>query len=125
MSKGLCSLGKELVKQELITETNNLERLIDIRTITANQIAIKLQLSRNTVSQYLNELLKQQQVIQIKSRPANFVDLNTFSTHFFQPQKLIYTSIEELQAEQQQRNTVFDELIGSQQSLKDLSLIHI
>jgi sigma-54 dependent transcriptional regulator of gfr operon len=119
MSKGLCRLSKELVKHELITETNNLERLMDIRIITANQIAAKLQLSRNTVSQYLNELLKQQQVIQIKSRPANFVDLNAFSTHFFQPQKLIYTSIEELQTEQQQRDTVFDELIGSQQSLKD------
>ncbi|MFC6295200.1 sigma 54-interacting transcriptional regulator [Lactiplantibacillus daoliensis] len=111
--------GIETVKQALITATSGANQLADIETITTERLAKQVGLSRNTVSQYLNELLKQEQLIQIKTRPTNFADRATFCKLFFIPKQLVYPSIKALQQEQTGNANVFQSFIGHQLSMKD------
>ncbi|MEK0397413.1 HTH domain-containing protein, partial [Lactobacillus delbrueckii] len=57
----------EAVNRELREETQAISDLSDINKITTDRIAENLHLSRTTVSQYLNDILKKGDAIQIKS----------------------------------------------------------
>lgn len=106
-------MSLDKVKNEVVKETLALRTIADIKNITTEKIAMQVQLSRNTVSQYLNELLKSGAVVQVKSRPANFFDRETFSELFFKPQALIYSTLAALTAEQSATQSVFQSFIGS------------
>jgi sigma-54 dependent transcriptional regulator, gfr operon transcriptional activator len=73
----------EAVNRELREETQAISDLSDINKITTDRIAENLHLSRTTVSQYLNDILKKGDAIQIKSRPTNFINRQIFSERFF------------------------------------------
>ncbi|WP_390405770.1 sigma 54-interacting transcriptional regulator [Lacticaseibacillus jixiensis] len=107
------------VQEEVRRETQAASSLQDLTRITTEQIAATVQLSRNTTSQYLNELLKQRTVIQIKSRPTYFADREAFAAQFFVPKLDVYASLDELAHEQISHNNVFKSFIGSDQSMKE------
>ena len=115
-------MSKESVEEELLKETKALKELDDIKNITAEQIADNVHLSRNTVSSYLNELLKEKKAIQIKSRPTNYVSLQLFQKYFFVNTKTVYSSLNDLKNDKVEstNENVFQSLIGSHESLKDI-----
>ncbi|AUX11705.1 transcriptional regulator [Latilactobacillus sakei] len=117
-------MSLDKVKNEVVKETLALRTIADIKNITTEKIATQVQLSRNTVSQYLNELLKSGAVVQVKSRPANFFDRETFTELFFKPQTLIYSTLAALTAEQSATQSVFQSFIGSQESMR-IGIEHI
>ncbi|GAF38697.1 protein SipR [Agrilactobacillus composti DSM 18527 = JCM 14202] len=112
-------MGIHSVEKTLIAETQKINELADLQRLTTAFLARRVKLSRNTVSQYLNELLKQEKVIQIKSRPTNFADRATFCEHFFTPKQNVYASLPELIHEQHNNTNAFETFIGSQQSMKE------
>ncbi|WP_125710519.1 sigma 54-interacting transcriptional regulator [Lacticaseibacillus porcinae] len=109
----------EDVKSVVQSATTTASTLPDLKNITTEAIASALELSRNTTSQYLNELLKQHSVIQVKSRPTYFADREAFSNQFFTPRLDVYASLDELMAEQASKDNVFRSFIGSDQSMKE------
>ncbi|WP_346222674.1 sigma 54-interacting transcriptional regulator [Lacticaseibacillus rhamnosus] len=108
------------VSKELSKETQAIEDLLDINKITTDRIAESLQLSRTTVSQYLNDLLKKGEAIQIKSRPTKFFSREIFSKRFFSPKQKVYPSVESLLQEQERKTNVFKTFIGNQESMKEI-----
>lgn len=64
---------KEKVRQELQKRTKN-HAIQESEVFTAVAIAESLGISRNTVSQYLNQLVKNGKVIKINTRPVYFFD---------------------------------------------------
>lgn len=112
-------MGISQVQAEVRQATQAASSLQDLTQITTEMIAQAVSLSRNTTSQYLNELLKQRQVVQIKSRPTYFADREAFSAQFFAPKLDVYASLEELEHEQVRHNNVFKAFIGSDQSMKE------
>ena len=68
--------SKQLVYEEIKQRTleNNIE---ENEIFTANDLANSLDLSRNTVSQYLNEGLKDESIVKVNSRPVYFFDKST------------------------------------------------
>ena len=110
----------EAVNRELREETQAISDLSDINKITTDRIAENLHLSRTTVSQYLNDILKKGDAIQIKSRPTNFINRQIFSERFFSPKQTIYPSVASLIKEQVRQKNVFKTFIGNQESMKEI-----
>lgn len=108
---------KEKVRQELQKRTKN-HAIQESEVFTAVAIAESLGISRNTVSQYLNQLVKNGKVIKINTRPVYFFDkeiLETiYSIHF---DSFEYPSFHDFN--QRLKNTVrdFEKLIGYNNSL--------
>ncbi|MEG0468778.1 MAG: sigma 54-interacting transcriptional regulator, partial [Longicatena sp.] len=74
---------KELVINELKKRCK--ENIIKENPVfTASEIADTLQISRNTVSQYLNEKVKEKEVVKINSRPVYFYDRKMVEEKFGQ-----------------------------------------
>ncbi|MDH7443948.1 HTH domain-containing protein [Lacticaseibacillus paracasei] len=73
----------EAVNRELREETQAISDLSDINKITTDRIAENLHLSRTTVSQYLNDILKKGDAIQSShGQPTSSIGrffLNVFS----------------------------------------------
>mgnify|MGYP001098020456 CR=1 FL=1 len=63
---------------------------------SAEYIAEKLSVRRNTISHYLNAEYSAGKVIKINTRPVYFLELETFSKQFGQPSKLLFSSVGEL-----------------------------
>jgi sigma-54 dependent transcriptional regulator of gfr operon len=118
----MVQMSRKLVEEELLKETKALKDLDEIKSITTERIAKNINLSRNTVSSYLNELLKENRVIQIKSRPTNYVSLQLFQKYFFINTKTVYSSLNDLKNDKavSTNENVFQSLIGSHESLKDI-----
>ena len=103
---------KELVYNELKKrcEENVIEEHV---RFTAASIADALHISRNTVSQYLNEKVKAKEVVKINSRPVYFFVRDVVE----QKQKGILTvcsfdSLEQLKQELVKDAQDFEQLIG-------------
>lgn len=85
-------------------------------------ISQQLKLSRNMVSQYLNQLFSEGHLIKINTRPAVFFDIKTieemYNLHIIQRE---FKSLQELQIILNPQESVdFDKLIGFDESLKDV-----
>ncbi|HHV74595.1 MAG TPA: sigma 54-interacting transcriptional regulator [Thermoanaerobacterium sp.] len=64
-------------KEKIFIELKNLSSSLDItkkRGLTAEEIADKLNIKRNVVSHFLNELHKEGKVVKINTRPVYFID---------------------------------------------------
>lgn len=104
---------------------------------TANDISNDLQIARNSVSEDLNELVKQGIAIKIKSRPVYFFDLQVLE-HYTGKQIQVpsnqYRNLSEyfrlseikkssppghIMPEEKDRNSTFHELIGYNESMAD------
>lgn len=82
---------------------------------TAQDLSESLQISRNTVSQYLNEFVKEEKCIKINSRPVYFFSKEMLEKIMGKAvSKTVFDSFEEVACLQ---NRDFDELIGNNGSL--------
>ena len=108
--KILIQLGKESLKLDGQANVG----------ITANDISTILGIKRNIVSQYLNELHREEKVIKINTRPVYFIDKKIYdkdNTRFKLANKFINTNII---YEEAQSDNVFSNLVGYNGSLKSV-----
>lgn len=109
--------SKQEVYEELKKRTTQQE-IEETALFTANDLAKALDLSRNTVSQYLNEGMKDGQIIKVNSRPVYFFDRASLETKWsVQLSQSEYASFESLMA---QKEHDFDQLIGNSGSLSSI-----
>ncbi|XBG79020.1 sigma 54-interacting transcriptional regulator [Enterococcus cecorum] len=106
---------KELLYQEVQTLTN-VEDIYQ-NSITADYLAKRFSAKRNTISHYLNQLVKENLVIKINTRPVLFFEASKLRNYANTELLLEYASLDELQAALHSKKNVFDEIIGSKQSL--------
>lgn len=89
---------------------------------TAKKIAEKFSIKRNTASHYLNQLVKEELIVKIKTRPVIFFHRKTFEKENFYLDKTIFDSFDELKETQllftNQNRDSFSPLIGANQSLE-------
>ncbi|PIO81261.1 ATPase [Pediococcus damnosus] len=86
--------------------------------VSANTIAKKIDIQRSTVSLYLNELVRNKEAIKINTRPVYFLDANIYQNNKDKLSR-ITEYIENKETEQGNQDP-FDELVGSDGSLKDV-----
>ena len=109
-------IRKQLL-EELKKRTINYD-IGDNEIFSAQSISESLHLSRNTVSQYLNENVKQGNVIKIASRPVYFFDRNVVEKMWgIELEKNVFSSLDEfLNA----KNKDFERVIGYDGSLNNV-----
>jgi sigma-54 dependent transcriptional regulator of gfr operon len=107
---------------EYLENETSFINLDDISSIfTANDIAKKFSIKRNTASHYLNELNKSGILIKIESRPVYYFDKKVFESQNFTLDKTTYKSVDSLKNEKPMvlnKNNLFSMLIGHDKSLK-------
>lgn len=111
---------KEKVLAE-ISERTKYNEIGENELFTASSIADKLSMSRNTVSQYLNEYVKNNIVIKINSRPVYFFSKNDLETIYHVPfNKNIYDNMDVLLSIIKEEKHDFEKLIGYNNSLRNV-----
>lgn len=116
-------MSKDQVQSELLKNTQNLEKISLSEALTTEAISDAVSIRRNTTSQYLNELVKSNIAIKVKTRPAIFFDRATFAEKFFVPSKQVYENLDLLIQDGQQNTSeseasAFQDLIGAKSSLR-------
>ncbi|NOW89171.1 sigma-54 dependent transcriptional regulator of gfr operon [Clostridium beijerinckii] len=93
----------------------------NIKEFSANSIAEKVELSRSTVSSYLNKEVKQGRIIKIKEYPVIFLYKETFSKLYFTPTQAEYNTLDELWKENSnvRKTDIWSNVIGAKGSLKE------
>lgn len=111
---------KEEIYRYVTEQTKKLE-LKELYVLTASQIGLALNISRNLASQYLNELAKEGELIKIISRPVYFLHKvtleNMYGVHL---QDNEFASEEELKKELSRGHILgkgFEKVIGRDESL--------
>ena len=108
---------------------DNLRKLVKENTIhekyklnNASQLGTQLGLSRNWISQYLNEYYNDGTFIKINTRPVVFLDREALEEKYsIRVDKNLLTSFDELRTIIQGQNTAdFEKLIGQKGSLRDV-----
>lgn len=112
MEKGLSKYLRD------ITEKFNKDNL---KLYSANSIAIEINLSRSTVSSYLNKRVKEGKIVKVKEYPVIFLDKEVFSNMYFLPESNEYDSLEELfnERENELNRDSLSNVIGARGSLKE------
>lgn len=111
---------KEKVLTELSVRTQN-HKIEENDIFTASSIADKLAISRNTVSQYLNEYVKKNIVIKINSRPVYFFSkYDLESIHHVSFSRCTYDSLDVLLSCVKEEKRDFEKLIGYNNSLRNV-----
>ena len=103
------------VKEQLLEIIKN-EQQDEDHYLTTNQLAEKLDIKRNTVSHYLNQLVKENKLIKINTRPAIFIDKEAAEKKAKSELENEYDSIQSLHSEYQHQD-VFASVIGNDKSL--------
>ncbi|OTO77332.1 MULTISPECIES: sigma 54-interacting transcriptional regulator [unclassified Enterococcus] len=117
-------MSKEKVQDKLRQNTSLLTELQLSEDLTTDALSEAVAIRRNTTSQYLNELVKADQAIKVKTRPAVFYDKAIFAEKFFMPAQQVYGNLEQLKKEGKDGSidvnddNVFRDLIGAQSSLR-------
>lgn len=88
----------------------------DKKYLSTSDLADKLGVKRNTVSHYLNQLVDENKVIKIKTRPVIFLDREKLEKNTDNTIKQEYESVEEL-TRSLDKIDVFSSVIGHDQSL--------
>ena len=112
------------MKNKIIHELSNYTKKLAIEEreeFTAIYYAQKYSLSRNTVSQYLNEAVGKGELVKVNSRPVYFFSKSELVDRF---KKLcdidVFSSFEELNAFFMKKADDFEELIGYDKSLRSV-----
>ncbi|MEH7110719.1 sigma-54-dependent transcriptional regulator, partial [Bacillus sp. JJ1764] len=112
---------KEDILLFLDNETSNFNESGTNETFTATKISELFNVRRNTVSHYLNQLVDEEKVIKINSRPVYFLSRLSFEQKFFPVSQCIFTSFQDIFSNSKEikpKNDMFDRIIGSDGSLK-------
>lgn len=75
-------MSKDQVQSELLKNTQNLEKISLSEALTTESISDAVSIRRNTTSQYLNELVKSNIAIKVKTRPAIFLSERRLRKNF-------------------------------------------
>ena len=109
---------KEQVHRQVISLTKQGE----IQNANAQWIADRLHVSRNMVSQYLNEFFNDGIFLKINTRPVLFIDSATLEEkyHIYIPNN-VYASVDAFwEMLQEEQNKDFENLIGYDNSLQSV-----
>lgn len=112
---------KEDLLSFLDTETSKLDLENPSDYLTAKMISEIFHVKRNTVSHYMNQLIDENLVIKINTRPVYFLSRSIFEQKFFGSPNSVYNSFKELldhQSKAKPKLDIFESLIGSDGSLK-------
>lgn len=92
-----------------------------LKEFSSQGISETLNLSRSTVSGYLNKYFKEGILLKVKTYPVVFLHKQTFLQSFFEPQKNEYNSLDELLQENSkpQNSDALESVIGSKGSLRE------
>lgn len=105
------------MKQRLLKLLNKYTKEAEIENndcFTALYLAKALNLSRNSVSEYLNEFVSEGKVIKINTRPVYFLEITALKEKGYNPTKAVYPSFFALE----ETPYDFSKLIGYDGSLK-------
>ena len=95
----MCVQTKRELLEYLRDETKTFDAA-RMERFSANAIGKKKNISRTLVSQYLNELFKEGQLIKINSRPVYFLHKEMLELHYeTKLSERVYFSVEELMEE--------------------------
>lgn len=104
-----------------LSERFKVYRLVIHEAYTAGDIAKKLSLSRNSVSQYLNEYVKEQKVIKINSRPVYFYPKTEVEEYYKkQVKENVFDSLAAVLHAYREQKRNFEKLIGYDNSLRNV-----
>ena len=117
-----------MLKEKIIRYLDEITLTIDLNNIgedpTAEVMAQKFNVKRNTISHYLNQEIGIS-LFKINTRPVKFFSKKIFEEKYFPITKAIYTSIEELLKENSrqehiivEKNDPLQQMIGAKGSLK-------
>lgn len=109
---------KNKLLEYLKEETEKLNRDSILEKFTSQYIANIFGVKRNTISHYINQMIENGQVIKINTRPVYFIHKDTFESRFFETNKLVYESVNDLFNESGKKD-LFNNLIGARGSLKN------
>lgn len=84
---------------------------------TAQTMAEHFNVKRNTISHYLNQLIDDNLVIKLNTRPVYFLHKAVFEEQFFRVSQSVFSGAAELKKHQYKQQDTFAGLIGSQGSL--------
>ncbi|GIO21662.1 sigma 54-interacting transcriptional regulator [Oceanobacillus sp. J11TS1] len=114
-----------MLKDDLLLYLNEKTPTFNIEdpseAFTANSIASLFEVKRNTVSHYLNQMVEEEKVIKINTRPVYFLSRHVFEQHFFKVSFCSFESfklLEEQKCKTENHLDIFDRIIGSDGSLK-------
>ena len=99
---------------KILDDYTNTYDVIEKECFTAQYLANELEISRNTVSQYLNEFIKDDKVIKIMSRPVYFYSKSELIKKGYDIQVNIFNEFKSFNT----KNKDFEKLIGANGSLK-------
>ncbi len=123
-SKGVKNTDHMNTKEEIytyVTEQTKKLGLKELYGLTASQIGLALNISRNLASQYLNELAKEGDLIKIISRPVYFLHKVTLESMYgVHLQDNVFPSGEDLKKELARGHILgkgFEKVIGRDESL--------
>ncbi|MCJ7842976.1 sigma 54-interacting transcriptional regulator [Lederbergia sp. NSJ-179] len=88
---------------------------------TANVMAERFQVKRNTISHYLNKMVEEGKVIKINTRPVYFLSRAVFEKQFFPVSTCIFDSLDSIQEQMKEATyevDLFDQLVGADGSMK-------
>lgn len=112
------------MKEELLNYLKNQTAFLDLNDLsdlfTASKLAEIFKVKRNTVSQYLNQLAENGELVKINSRPVYYFHKNAFEKQFFALSSNYYESVQGILSEQPlfgKEQDFFSLLIGHDKSL--------
>ena len=112
------------MKEELLNYLKNQTAFLDLNDLsdlfTASKLAEIFKVKRNTVSQYLNQLTENGELVKINSRPVYYFHKSAFEKQFFALSSNYYESVQGILAEQPlfgKEQDFFSLLIGHDKSL--------
>lgn len=103
----MVMMGDEMRKTELLAFLQNQTDFFDPDNLsdvfTASDLAQRFAMQRNTASHYLNQLVAQDVLVKINTRPVYFLHKKAFSQQFFPLSRNEYASMADLLAESDRR----------------------
>ena len=112
------------MKEELLNYLKNQTAFLDLNELsdlfTASKLAEIFKVKRNTVSQYLNQLTENGELVKINSRPVYYFHKGAFEKQFFALSTNYYESVQAILSEQPmfgKEQDFFSLLIGHDKSL--------
>ncbi|MFR6673907.1 MAG: sigma 54-interacting transcriptional regulator [Enterococcus avium] len=112
------------MKEELLNYLKNQAAFLDLNELsdlfTASKLAEIFKVKRNTVSQYLNQLTENGELVKINSRPVYYFHKGAFEKQFFALSTNYYESVQAILSEQPmfgKEQDFFSLLIGHDKSL--------
>lgn len=112
MKKEIFKKLEQLCSQEPIEESDS---------FTASYLAAVLSVSRNLVSQYLNEGVRNHEIIKVNSRPVYFFSRVAIESRFLKrKQKDVYDSFDDFLEDYLSEKRDFEDLIGYDNSLRSV-----